>query len=284
MLLPIRPGLVRASKKPPTAASHAERGAAAYRQGRFEEAVAEFREAYSLDSAPAFLFNIAQSYRRMGKREDSVRYYQLYLDFAPGARNRKEVEKRIGEFAPASTRSEESSVDPADNLPVASVPGVAASDLREEQLAPALAAPIDNLTIQTGQEQAIASKSTTMPSGSVAGSEQTSSQRGGHGMTLAGFGCGAVGLASMGMGVFFAVEAKRYRSEAYDWHHPYDPGRDASADRATTLQWVAFSAGAIAFGTGAILYFFGRRPWSSSIALSPAALPQGGGAGLTGSF
>jgi tetratricopeptide (TPR) repeat protein len=74
---------------------HYEKGAVEYNLGHFAEAIAEFEKAYQLDRAPILLFNIAQAHRQSGNNERAAFFYRRYLEQAPTAANRPEVEKRI---------------------------------------------------------------------------------------------------------------------------------------------------------------------------------------------
>src|SRR5262245_4657237 len=74
---------------------HYEKGAVEYNLGHFAEAIAEFEKAYQLDRAPVLLFNIAQAHRQSGNNERAAFFYRRYLEQAPTAANRPEVEKRI---------------------------------------------------------------------------------------------------------------------------------------------------------------------------------------------
>jgi hypothetical protein len=74
---------------------HYEKGAVEYNLGHFAEAIVEFEKAYELDRAPILLFNIAQAHRQNGNIERAAFFYRRYLEQAPDAANRPEVEKRI---------------------------------------------------------------------------------------------------------------------------------------------------------------------------------------------
>lgn len=74
---------------------HYEKGASEYNLGHFVESIHEFEQAYELDRAPILLFNIAQAHRQNGNNERAAFFYRRYLEQAPTATNRAEVEKRI---------------------------------------------------------------------------------------------------------------------------------------------------------------------------------------------
>lgn len=69
-----------------------------YTLGDYTAAVKLYREGYELSGEPAFLFNIAQSYRMMGNCKDAIFFYKRFLLVQPKADNRGEVEDRIKEL------------------------------------------------------------------------------------------------------------------------------------------------------------------------------------------
>ncbi|HSS39491.1 MAG TPA: tetratricopeptide repeat protein, partial [Polyangia bacterium] len=78
-----------------TAQAHFDRGAKLYNLGHFQEAIGDFEKAYDLDPSPIFLFNIAQSHRQLGNKERALFFYRRYLEQAPNAANRDDVERRM---------------------------------------------------------------------------------------------------------------------------------------------------------------------------------------------
>ena len=89
--LAVTPAL-RAETAAEAGKAHFERGVKQYNLGRFPEAIAEFEHAYDKDPAPILLFNIAQSHRQNGNKERALFFYRRYLEQAPDAPNRADVE------------------------------------------------------------------------------------------------------------------------------------------------------------------------------------------------
>ncbi|HTJ43492.1 MAG TPA: hypothetical protein VL463_15415, partial [Kofleriaceae bacterium] len=58
------------------------RGTAAFRDGRFDDARAEFEHAYEIHPEPILLFDIASCWRRAGESEEAVKAYQHFLAVA----------------------------------------------------------------------------------------------------------------------------------------------------------------------------------------------------------
>jgi tetratricopeptide (TPR) repeat protein len=80
------------------ARDHYERGMKHYNLGEFEDAIAEFKQAYALSSAPALLFNLAQASRLKKDYEQALQFYRTYLRLSPNATNRADAEGRIAEL------------------------------------------------------------------------------------------------------------------------------------------------------------------------------------------
>ena len=93
-----------AAAAPPTpdekakAREHYQKGLVHYDIKEFAEALAEFKNAYRVVQDPAFLFNIAQCYRKLGQDVEALDYYRNYARRFPNAPNRGEVDRRIQEI------------------------------------------------------------------------------------------------------------------------------------------------------------------------------------------
>lgn len=71
-----------------------QKGDAAYAEGRYEEALAAFQEAYDLSGRPQLLFNVSNALERLGRYADAVEALDKYL--ASGkAKDREIVQKRL---------------------------------------------------------------------------------------------------------------------------------------------------------------------------------------------
>jgi tetratricopeptide (TPR) repeat protein len=64
-------------------AQHAGLGRRYVEMGRDHDAISEYRKAYELRADPAFLFQIAGCYRRLGNAERALFFYERYLAAAP---------------------------------------------------------------------------------------------------------------------------------------------------------------------------------------------------------
>jgi tetratricopeptide (TPR) repeat protein len=84
-----------AAPTPDSARAHFEEGTKAFNLGEFTRAAEEYKAAYKLKPDPAFLYNIAQSYRLAGDLANALFFYRSFLHSTPDAPNRHEVEGRI---------------------------------------------------------------------------------------------------------------------------------------------------------------------------------------------
>jgi len=77
------------------AQKHYELGERLYKTSDYSGALSNFVKAYKLAPLPAMLFNIARCHEVMGHRREAIKYYLLYLEKLPRARNVPLVEMRI---------------------------------------------------------------------------------------------------------------------------------------------------------------------------------------------
>jgi tetratricopeptide (TPR) repeat protein len=80
------------------AREHYQKGLTHYDIKEFSEALTEFKNAYRIVQDPAFLFNIAQCYRKLGQDVEALDYYRNYVRRFPTSPNRAEVDRRIQEI------------------------------------------------------------------------------------------------------------------------------------------------------------------------------------------
>jgi tetratricopeptide (TPR) repeat protein len=70
----------------------------AFNLGLFKEAAEEYERAYRAKPVPAFLFNLAQCYKRMGEVENlekAIFYFESYIKNEPFSPMREQIEKEI---------------------------------------------------------------------------------------------------------------------------------------------------------------------------------------------
>jgi len=77
------------------AKAHFDLGRTHFTLGEFEAAAKEFEQAYQYEPAPLLLYNAGQSWRRADQPEKALAYYRKYMETAPNAPERAEVEQYI---------------------------------------------------------------------------------------------------------------------------------------------------------------------------------------------
>jgi hypothetical protein len=66
-----------------------------YSLGEYAQAIAQFRRAYELTSAPGLLFNVAQAHRLAGQCPQALEVYRHFARLVPESEHRPEAEKHI---------------------------------------------------------------------------------------------------------------------------------------------------------------------------------------------
>jgi hypothetical protein len=89
------------------AKAHFEKGQTHYSLGEFDEAAAEFKEAFRLRQEPAILYNIAQAMRQSHQYQQAYFYYSQFLHKRPEAPNRSEVEGLMAQMKQKMEEKEE---------------------------------------------------------------------------------------------------------------------------------------------------------------------------------
>lgn len=77
------------------ARAKAKQAQTAYDLGRFEEALEAYAAAYESKPMPAFLFNIAQCHKELGRYERAIFFYRRYLDRTTSSRDAETVQRLI---------------------------------------------------------------------------------------------------------------------------------------------------------------------------------------------
>lgn len=75
-----------------------EAGAAAFSDGRFQDALTYWQGSYGLSHRPELLHNIGIAHDRLGQRDEAIAKYRAFLDERPDADNRPYVERRIAQL------------------------------------------------------------------------------------------------------------------------------------------------------------------------------------------
>lgn len=245
---PGQPAMTEDEKKA-KARSLYEEGLKHYNLGEYDSAIAAFKSAYAISSAPGLLFNIAQSYRLKKDYEEASNFYLTYLRLKPDAPNRSDVEQRIEEM----------------------------NKLLDEQKAMGKRPPEGTVPPEGGSATSSKSKDPTV-------TVNLMDNRGGRGeggagggsLMTAGYATAGAGAALVITGLVFGRMAKNAEKElnqlsadmgtwTQDEQDLYDAGR-----RNNIIAIISFVAGGAAVATGATLYIMGTlKKKDASVAVVP---------------
>jgi tetratricopeptide (TPR) repeat protein len=209
-----------------------EKAQANYQGGSYQAAIVLFKQAYDLVHDPVYLFNLAQSYRRVSDCEAATDNYRQYLAESPKAENKAKVEQWLVELQPcveqrkqeheAARRAEELEKQRRDEE---------ARKLRDAQRKPT-----------------------------------TDVDRGGT-LRIAGIATGAGGIALLLTGAVFSIHGASLKSDVAskcappagcDWNAPDIRDLDSSGHRANTIAAIGYIGGGVAAIAGVALYMVGR--------------------------
>lgn len=94
------------------ARAHFDKGRTFFEVDEYRKAIAEFKAAHIEKPDPAFLYNIAEAYRRLGELPEALQFYRRFLaTAAPDDKTRPVVEQRIADL---KNVGEEPKVGPTD--------------------------------------------------------------------------------------------------------------------------------------------------------------------------
>lgn len=259
---------------------HAARGEQQEARDAYGLAADAYSKAFELFEHPAFIYNLAQMRRLRGELRRAIRAYETYLVLDSGGAQAATARTFIAQLT-LELDAEESE------------PG--AVDATRPDPAGTGAAPVEPAS-GAGQPEPGQDAGNTPPSspmGSAGLTSTTSPARdanAGRGMRVAGMVSAAVGLASLGLGLKFGLDARDASQELSDKPpgEPWDPSdrrRIQSGEDAERNMIISLSLGGAALVTGGVLYFFGAAQSSSgSLAVHPTAMPDGFWVHLSGHF
>jgi tetratricopeptide (TPR) repeat protein len=225
-----------------------ERAQANYEANQFQAAIELFKQAYDLVHDPIYLFNLAQSYRRVLDCEAAYDYYHQYLDAAPKADNKAKVLQWLTELQPC--------VEQRQKEHEAARKGEEAERLRREEE-------------DRKRRAALAPQETLVD----------------HGGTLRLAGVITIGVGSVGVavGALYSVKGSNLKSDLATacmagcrWDDPAIRQLDTDGQHANTIAKIGYIGGGITALVGAGLYVFGRSR-VEHVMISPAE----GGATVT---
>lgn len=256
-----------------------------YKEGKYEDAAKIFSD-LSAERPDVLVFtrNLGACYYYLRRPEPALSNLREYLQRASdiAADDRAEVERWIAEMerlrdqpsgtasataaAPAAATQSPFPAPPATS-PTSPVPAtpLAAATTPEASMPASVAPPLVTPTAEVETVSPVAASS-------------------GAGLRIAGIACGALGLASLGTGIYFYTRATSLSDDLSSSSSP-SASDFSSGKNAETLQWVFYSVGAGAIVTGSVLYYFGwQRGSAAATTVAPAVGPGFAGLSAQGAF
>jgi len=214
------------------AAAMYEKGSAHYEAGRFSEAIPLFREAYEMVRDPVYLFNLAQSYRKVLDCERASEYYLRYLEEATDAdaKQRERVQGWLRELAPCVDERKTAAETARKAQEQAERARLEAEAARRREQGPRYR------TIDNGQW-----------------------------FRLGGYVAMGLGAVGIGLGVSYGIKGSNLKDElattcatGCNWADEALRAKDEAGKRANTLSTTFWIGGGVALAGGVALYFVGR--------------------------
>lgn len=203
------------------AAREFNRGGELYEQRRYTEAIAAFERAKAIRPLPAFDYNIARCYDRLGQWQKAVESYRRYLAAAGDAKDAAETRARVEVLVERARQEEAQSAPPTTAPPPATA------------TAPPIAAPPATTRRPLGRAKTIA--------GAV--------------VLAAGVALAATGAAFGGL----AMQAGNDVTARAQAHQTFDPARYQAGQNDQALEAALLAVGGAAAIAGTVVLILGRR-------------------------
>jgi len=220
-----------------------DKGQGLYQAGQFQAAIPLFQEAYDLVHDPVYLFNIAQSYRKVLDCEHASDFYAQYLAAATDAdaKQRIKVEGWIRELAPC--------VEQRKN---------------------------DRDAVKRAEANERARKAEELQRKQRVEKPATRRVDRGRALRIAGLVAGGAGVVGLGVGTAFALRGRSLRDQldeacavTCDWSDPALREKDRDGQRANTFAAIGWIGGGALVLAGAGLYLWGKTK-TETITVSPS--------------
>lgn len=234
-----------------------------YELGHFAEAAKEYEAGYNLFQRPGFLWDIAQSYRKLGDNEKALHFYKMYvLNAEPGTKaavNVPEAQEQIRALEPLVAAQQKAKSAPPD--------GIVGTDAEKEQSAPVVSKSVARPTQAEAQGQ---------PSAQVAEQSRRDWYR--APVVVTGFSLLGVAIVASGIGVGLIVHANDLDTElASAMSIPQADAIERSRDAYRVGSYAMFLLAGASAVTGAVLVGVGaRRARQHQISFGLLPLHSGG--------
>jgi tetratricopeptide (TPR) repeat protein len=256
------------------AAEHYQRGLEFYRFGNHDDAVREYLAGYELTGASAFLFNIGQTYRAKGDKQQALAYYERYLEVDPdgdGALSARSHVELLKAEIEAEREAEERRQREAEE-----------AEARRRAEAEEARRAAEEARLRVDAAEARRRENTALW------------------LRRSGLGGGAAGVVTLGVSMYFGQNARSLsrevsRTAATDgaWSTDLDDKSDRAHSSQRTM-WILGASGTALAAAGAVLYVSGAQMRAgdspveaqpvAGLQIGPALVPGGAGVSLGGSF
>jgi tetratricopeptide (TPR) repeat protein len=226
-----------------------EQGQADYEAGKYQAAIELFQRAYELVNDPVYLFNVAQSYRKVLDCDAATTYYKRYLDEAPAAENRAKVQQWIVELEPCVERAHK---DHEAQLQLEQLERQRREDEARKRAAAAR-------PIETEVDRCSASQRDGARPGEAVACDR------GRPFRIAGYVAAGVGVIGVGVAIAYSDAGSSASSDlaakcktGCNYDDPSVRGLDSDGKHDNTMAAIGWIGGGVAVAAGAALYFYGR--------------------------
>ena len=212
-----------------------------------------------LDSKdPTYIFNQGRCFQQNNRYEDAIARFREYL-------------RKATAISPQEQADTERYIDECERL------------LRAPQPPSAPGAPpiLPGAFPEASSAPAPAPALPLIPAASATAAPEDS----GRGLRIAGIAVGAVGLASVGIAVYFYTRARAMSDKVSSSDEPTWADQQAGKD-AETMQWIFYSAGGASLVAGAVMYLIGNSPSrrGAEASIAPVVGPSLVGLAARGAF
>jgi len=225
-----------------------EKGQANFQGGQFQAAIELFKQAYDLVRDPVYLFNIAQSYRKVGDCLAAFDYYNRYLNELPKAENRDKVNQWLREMQPCVEQRQ-----------------------KEQEAA------------RRGEEAERARQAEVLRHRREAARPVATEVDRGKPFRITGLALGGVGIVGLAIGITYNIRSSSIKNDVANqcnagcqWDSPPIQALDADGRTANSRAKLGYIVGGIATAAGVGLYMFGRTRVETVM-----VTPTGGGASVS---
>ncbi len=263
------------------AQAHYKQGKAFYDQAQWQSAIDEYEKAWKIIPQPLLQFNIGLAYERQGNLEEALVRYKTYLELDPKGAVADEAREYVATLTPKveAARAEAARIkaeDEARQKAEADRIKKEEDDRRKQEEA-------DRLEAERIQQE----EADRQRKAAAMAAERDAARSKARLFTWSGIGAGVVGVACLGVGVMFGLQAKSASDDLEGhtsgaWTDELLAKQDAG--RRADLEMKIFTvAGGVTAITGAALFFLGRRANERADRLAFVPGP-GAGIGVAGSF